>query len=158
MITTIPYSVVNHSLGYQVSRATDAFVITVSPGDPYFTVAGGVVLITALVGYITVTPGGAANTISFELNPDEATGADVVLCTPTDIGTTGVVGDLITITGDPADALICGHRGTNPTFDQGPIVCSPGVIGCVITAAVGSARWDLWYIPVTNGATVTAIP
>lgn len=139
----------------QVDRAADAFVITGSPGDPYFTVAGGLILIHGLLGYITVAPGGA-NTLSFEFNPDAAGGANVVLCTPTDVGTTGTLADLIVITGDPADALVCGHRGINPVMFR-PLACAPGVIGCVITAALGTARWSLWYEPIDAGATVVAI-
>jgi hypothetical protein len=145
-----------HGLGIQVARAADAFVITGSPGDPYFTIAGGMVMITGLVGYITVAPGGA-NTISFEHNPDVGAGANTVLCTPTDVGTTGVEGDIITIDGLPGSALVCGHRGTNPMFTRA-IAVAPGVIGCVITAALGTVRWVLWYIPIDAGATVVAIP
>jgi hypothetical protein len=146
----------NPLLGLQVVRPADALVITVSPGDPYFTVAGGMVAITSLVGYITVAPGGA-NTLSFELNPTVAAGANVVFCTPTDVGTTGVEGDVITMDGLPGSALVCGHRATNPSFLR-PVICAPGVIGCVITAALGTVRWVLHYFPIDAGATVVAIP
>jgi hypothetical protein len=147
----------NPRLGIKVDRALDAFVITGSPGDPYFTVAGGMVVITSLVGYVTTTFGGVVNTLSFEFNPDAGGGANVVFCTPTDVGTTGVVGDIITMDGLPGSALVCGHRGTNPTFLR-PVIVAPGVIGCVITAAVGAARWVLHYFPIDVGATVVAIP
>jgi hypothetical protein len=140
----------------QVDRGADALVITVSPGDPYFTIAGGLVLIHGLLGYITIAPAGA-NNLSFEFNPDAAGGANVALCTPTDVGTTGTLADLITISGTVGDPLVCGHRGINPVTFR-PLACGPGVIGCVITAALGTVRWSLWYEAIDAGATVVAIP
>lgn len=144
-------------IGIKVERTIDPMVIVASPGDPFFTIAGGMVLLTGLIGIIDVAPGGA-QTISFELNPDVVAGADTVLCTPTNI-TTATLEDIITISGDPTDALINGHLQSNLMFEDAPngIALAPGVLGFVATAALGQAHWVIWYKPVDDGAVVTVV-
>lgn len=141
-------------LGVMVERPAEALQIVGTPGDPYFTIAGGVVLLTGLIGIVTVAPGGA-QTVSFELDPDVVAGADTVLCTPTNI-TAATLTDIITISGDPGDALINGHLASNLMFEDAPngVALAPGILGCVATAAIGTIRWVLWYKPVDIGATI----
>ncbi|MBA7549595.1 hypothetical protein ES705_42085 [subsurface metagenome] len=141
-------------LGIKVDRPAAAMANQATPGTPYFTIAGGVVLLTGLIGIITVAPGGA-QTISFELDPTVVAGADVVLCTPTAI-TTATLGDVITISGAPGDALINGHLASNLMMESAPngVALAPGVLGLVGTADQGTARWVLWYKPADTGATV----
>ena len=141
-------------LGIKVDRPAEAFAIVATPGDPYFTIAGGMVLLTGLIGIITVAPGGA-QTLSFELSPTVVAGADVVLCTPTNI-VAATLGDVITISGDPGDALINTHLASNLMMEDAPngVALAPGILGLVATAAVGTARWVLWYKPADTGATV----
>jgi len=141
-------------LGVRVDRPAEALAITGTPGDPYFTIAGGMVLLTGLIGIITAAPGGA-QTISFELAPTIVAGADVVLCTPTAI-TTATLGDVVTISGDPTDALINGHLASNLMMEDAPngVALAPGILGLVATAAIGTMRWVLWYKPADVGATV----
>ena len=142
-------------LGYQVNRNAAALAITATPGLPYFTVAGGLVLITGLLGVCTVACGGA-NTLSFELNPTDAAGANTALSLAVDLGTAMVAQDVCTLVGAPGTALLGGHVELNVmglTQGQGLVVNS-GVIGLVATAAVGTYRWILWYIPIDTGATV----
>lgn len=145
-----------HSLGIQVDRAAEAIAIVVSPGAAYFTVAGGLVLIKALVGVCTVTFGAAANTLSFVLDPTAATGANTNLTGVTDIGTATVVGDVVAFVGAPATGPTGGHLAAQVlslTAGVG-VACMPGVIGLVATAAAGTMRWILWYIPLDAGATI----
>lgn len=141
-------------LGIKVERPAAALAIDPSPGEPFFTIAGGVVLLTGLIGIITVAPAGA-QTISFELDPTVGAGADVVLCTPTNI-TAATLGDVITISGAPGDALINTHLASNLMMEDAPngIALAPGILGLVATAAIGTVRWVLWYKPADTGATV----
>lgn len=144
-------------LGYKVTRGADALVITVSPGDPYFTVAGGMVLLTGLIGYCTVAVGGA-NNVNFVLHPDAAGGADTPLSAAVDL-TAQTLGDVAVIVGAPGTGLSNGHLQSavmGLTMGKG-LVVSPGVIGCVIDAALGTYRWVLFYLPIDTGAYVTAV-
>jgi hypothetical protein len=146
----------NPNLGVKVERPAEAIAITVSPGDPYFTVAGGLVLITALVGVCTATFGGVANTLSFVLDPTAATGANTNLTGATDIGTATVVGDVVAFVGAPATGPVGGHLAAQVlslTAGKG-VACMSGIIGLVATAAVGTMRWVLFYQPIDTGATV----
>lgn len=145
-------------LGVKVERPAEAVAFVGTPGDPYFTIAGGMVLLTGLIGICTVAPGGAL-TLSWELDPTDAAGADVVLCTPT-VCTTATLTDIITITGDPGDALINGHLQSNPMMEDAPhgVALAPGVLGLVGTAVQGTFRWILWYRPAEVGATVVIVP
>uniref|UniRef100_A0A6H1Z8D2 Uncharacterized protein n=1 Tax=viral metagenome TaxID=1070528 RepID=A0A6H1Z8D2_9ZZZZ len=141
-------------LGVRVDRPAEILTATATPGDPFFTISGGMVLLTGLIGIITTAPGGA-QTISFELNPDVAACADVVLCTPTSIAA-ATLGDVVTISGDPTDPLINGHLASNLMMEDAPngVALAPGVLGCVIVNNVGWMRWVLWYKPADTGATV----
>ncbi len=145
-------------LGIRIERAAAAVAITVSPGAPCFTIAGGFVLIKALIGICTVAFGGA-NTLSFELNPTDASGANTAICGATDIGTAATAGDVCVVVGAPGTGILGGHVPVNvigSTIGQG-IACAPGALGLVATAANGTMRWILWYLPIDVGATVVAV-
>ena len=143
-------------LGIQVDRPAQNVGIVGTPGLPIYTIAGGLVMITGIIAVCTTTFGGGANTLSLELNPTAATGANSVLSLAADLGSATVVGDLITLVGAPGTALLGGHVAVNvlgSTLGKGLIV-NNGEIGLVATAAAGALRWILWYIPIDAGATV----
>ncbi len=147
------------TLGIQVDRAAEAISIVVSPGKAYFRIAGGLVLIRALVGVCTVTFGAVANSLSFVLDPLAVTGANTVLTGVTDIGTATVVGDVVAFVGAPATGPTGGHLAAQVlslTAGVG-VACMSGDIGLVATAAVGTMRWSLWYIPIDAGATIVVV-
>ncbi len=142
-------------LGVQVDRPTQNLAITATPGLPIYTIAGGLVMVTGIIAVCTTTFGGA-NTISLELNPTLAAGANSVLSLAADLGTTGADGDVMVLVGAPGTALLMGHVEVNvlgSTLGKGLIV-NNGVIGLVSTAANGALRWILWYIPIDAGATI----
>jgi hypothetical protein len=146
------------NLGIQVDRPAEAITIVVSPGKAYWAVAGGAVLIRAIVGFVTVTFGGA-NTLSLVHDPTDAAAANSPLCGATDVGTTGTSGDIVAVAGAPATGLVAGHLAAQVlgvTMGFG-IALGPGNIGLVATAAVGTMKWTLWYIPIDAGATVTNV-
>jgi len=144
-------------LGIKVERATDPIIVVATPGDPFFTIAGGMVVLTGLLGIVDVAPGGAC-TLSFELNPDVVAGADCVLCTPTDIAA-ATLDDIVTISGDPTDALINAHLQSNLMFEDAPngIALAPGVLGLVGVDNRGEIHWVIWYKPIDVGAVVTVV-
>ncbi len=142
-------------LGVQVDRPAQNIGIVATPGLPIYTIAGGLVMVTGIIAVCTTLFGGA-NTLSLELDPLAATGANSVLSLAADLGTTAAVGDVLTLVGAPGTALLMGHVEVNAlgsTLGKGLIVNS-GNIGLVATAANGALRWILWYIPIDAGATV----
>lgn len=144
-------------MGITVHRAAEAIAITVSPGLPIYTITGGVILVTGLWGVCTTTHGAVANTMSFELNPTAATGANSAITGTTDLGTASVVGDVAVVVGAPATGPLGGHVEVNvlgSTAGKG-ILMNAGVIGLVATAANGAWRWCISYVPMDDGAYVT---
>lgn len=143
-------------LGIQVDRALDAIQLVGTPGDPYFTVVGGICLITGMVGYVSGEAVGATN-VFFRLDPGSALGVTTDLCASTDIDT-AIVGSLLTWNGLAAGLLVTLNTSVAPMFTCKGIVVTEGVIGFVSDRASGTMRWTLWYIPIEAGAYIVAIP
>jgi hypothetical protein len=118
-----------------------------------FTITGGKVLITSIVGEVT-TAITVAGTSKLQANP--TTGATGDLCAATDLGTTDTpAGDLISFQGLKGDSIVFGV-GAAPTLKQ-PIVVNIGTIEQVnATGADGGITWTLTYVPLDNGASVAA--
>ncbi len=146
-------------LGARVSKADTQTVGTVS----LFTVSG-LVLITSLVGKVT-TAITVAGTTKLQANP--TTGTTSNLCAATDLGTTDTpAGNLLSLTGGPADAMVSGIGavalfGTAGTLTAGDapkgVYIAAGVIERVTaTGADGAVTWTLTYVPIENGASVVA--
>ncbi|MEV8032277.1 hypothetical protein [Streptomyces sp. NPDC086182] len=118
-----------------------------------FTITGGKVLITSIVGEVT-TAITVAGTSKLQANPTTGTTGD--LCAATDLGTTDTpAGDLISFQGLKGDSIVFGV-GATPTLKQ-PIVVNVGTIEQVnATGADGGITWTLTYVPLDNGASVAA--
>jgi hypothetical protein len=119
-----------------------------------FTVSGGIVLVTSLVGTVTTTMT-VANTVKLQANPTTGTAGD--LCAATDVGTTDTpAGDLLSFQGLKGDSLLFGV-GCVPTLKQ-PIAVAAGTIEQVTTGTSpdGAITWVLTYIPFDDGASVAA--
>lgn len=137
-------------LGTTVSKAYSLAVET----KTLFTVAGGICLVTSLVGRVT-TAITVANTVKLQANPTTGTTGD--LCAATDIGTTDTpAGDLLAL---PAAA------GSSLLFGIGTVRNGAGVqffvdIGTIeqvtATGADGAITWFLTYVPLEDGATIVA--
>jgi hypothetical protein len=131
-----------------------------------FTIAGGLVLVTNLVGIVTtVRTGGAGVTQLFS----HSTGP-TALCT---VGITGLaaVGTIMTITGDPGEPLVFavgttvantfppiqgGMKGSAAGINQFGMIMGVGTITTTISiATTGATRYILTYIPLDDGASVT---
>lgn len=143
-------------LGYEVYRPADAITIAVSPGHIQFTVTG-VVLLNALIGQWTATPGGA-NTLSYELSPTAAgVGAPFILCAAADLGTTAILGAVFALVGSAATALPANVGGAIAGLTMGRgIVLSAGPIGLVATGNVGQFNSWLYYTPISATGRVVA--
>jgi hypothetical protein len=127
-----------------------------------FTVAGGRVIITSLIGEVTTVQGATANSFNITFDP---TGAGAVgdLCAAT-VCTSDAVGTFYTVSGVQADLLGSQQAaGTEvPTHilakvDGGGFLLPAGSM--LLKASgnnTGATQWTLTYIPLDNGASVVA--
>lgn len=131
-----------------------------------FTVAGGRVLLTSLLGQVTVAPAGGgppADLLTF-LEHTPTTGVALVtpLCAALDI-----LGDIIdtiyTITGGVGAPMVAdaGVGVLPPSFGTNQLILQPGVVNLDMTegvggdgTVVGTIRWTVHYIPIDVGAVI----
>lgn len=141
-------------LGFRVEKAQGA---TVATGETsLFTITGGRVLLTQIVGEVTTVIQTQATSVKIVYDPDSTVtaGADTDLCAVLDISA-DVVGLLYGITGTVADAMI---EGLGRVLAQHtPHVLSEGAIHQNSSAASsGGIKWTMWYVPLDDGAVVVA--
>lgn len=134
-------------------KAEKAYTPLVVETKTLFTITGGLVAITSIVGRVT-TAITVANTVKLQANP--TTGATKDLCAATDLGTTDTpAGNLVAFQGLTGDSLLTGP-GAVPTIKQ-PIVVDIGTIEQVTaTGADGGITWILTWVPIENGASLAA--
>ncbi len=121
-----------------------------------FTVAGGRVLVTGLVGKVTTVIGGTTPSAKLVATPTVGSAND--LCTATAI-TADEVGTLYSIPGPTGSALgVSGSGSGGVTGQTAPVIVAAGTIGVNVSAAdaTGAIQWTLTYVPLDDGATVTA--
>lgn len=138
------------NFGQVVSKAYSPLVVETKT---LFTIAGGKVLVTSIVGVVT-TDITVANTVKLQANPTTGTTQD--LCAATDIGTTDTLaGAHLSFQGLTGDSLLRGV-GVVPTLKQ-PLILAVGTIEQVTaTGADGGITWSLTYVPFDDGASVVA--
>ena len=123
------------------------------------TVLGGDVLITQIIGRFTVIVNALTN-VSLQYTPDVGTATPGALCTVTDDNGFDV-GETVTITGVPANALYPAAGagvGVVPGMTVGLIVPAGGVESISSAApGTGTILWSLWYIPLDDAAYVVGV-
>ena len=141
------------ALGKKVDRATADVMTTALV--PLFTVSGGRVLITMLLGEVT-TVLAAGTTPDFKFQADPTTGTTTDMCATVSIASLEV-GSLITITGTPATAAVVGSSGNVPGMLTDGVIVAIGAIGAICDENItGSIKFTLCYIPIDDGAKVVA--
>lgn len=134
-------------LGTLVTKSTGTLAATTVP---LFTIAGGLVVVTSLVGRVT-TAITVANSYKLQHNPTAGTTVDIFAAT--DIGTTDtVLGEIFVVTGLKTDTLVKGALG----MSQSKIVMETGQIEHVSAGTDGVIKWYLTYVPLDTGASVVA--
>ena len=146
-------------LGIKVHRPISIIPQTVlTPGTEYYTIAGGLVLITGLVGLFTTVPGGAVNA-TWCHNPTLGTDTDLCIATALNGAAEGDVMSVSGIAGAgmlPLGGSVAQLMGGVAGSCKG-LVLDAGALGVFTDASVGGNwRWVLWYMPITPGATVVA--
>lgn len=135
-------------LGFRVDKAEAALE---GAKTAYFNIKGGRVLMTGLLGQITVAAG--ANACSWGATP--TTGTAQPVCAALDINP-ALVGDNLTITGIANAAMTYNASATGLPMMANPVVLDIGTLDLTSAAADGSTKWSLWYIPLDDGAYVEA--
>lgn len=140
-------------LGIRVDRAS----ATLPQGAPgvgsLYTIAGGRVAMTAILGEVTVIIGANAMNLNLESNPTTGTTSviDAVVA-----GASKEVGTLFSITGTVGDAALMDDAG-GVRMQSAPVVLPAGTLDFRTSANnTGEMKWSLWYVPIDEGAIVTA--
>jgi len=137
--------------GNKVERA--AAGLPASTAGALFTVSGGRVAITQIVGEVTTVIQTQANNTKLTANP--TTGTSVDICAVLNISA-DEVGTLYGISGLQSDALIGINAGAVPGQVR-DVVVNVGTIDIDCAATnTGEVAWTLFYIPIDDGASVTA--
>lgn len=137
--------------GTRVARDTATLPATAT--GSLFTVTGGRVLITSIVGEVTTAIQAQANAVKLVATPTTGTVND--LSGTVDINALAV-GGLLGATGLAGDALVKSTGGGVSNL-RNPIVVAIGAIGLNTAATnTGSVKWVLTYVALDNGAAVAA--
>lgn len=138
-------------LGQTTERAT---AVLTSATVPLFTISGGRIKVTQIIGEITLGMQVLATNVSLSATPTVGTAR--ALCIATNISGYAI-GDLLGIDGINTSALLpAASSGVVEAQTMGVIV-QEGVINVISDAApTGSIKWTLKWIPIDNGASVIA--
>lgn len=137
--------------GDKVDRATAA--LPQAAAAAIFNVVGGRVAITQIVGEVTTIIQNQANNTKLTANP--TTGTSVDICAVLSIAN-DEVGTLYGITGLNSDAMLGINAGALPAQTRDVIV-NVGTIDLDCAAAnTGSVKWSILYVPIDDGAYITA--
>lgn len=138
--------------GTHVARATASLPQTATSN--LFTVAGGQVLITALIGTVTTIFQNSDPVLKITSTPTTGSAIDVASTVDT---TSLEAGGHLVCEGD-GTALVKSNAGAAyMSAGVGFWVCPAGTIDLTAGASkTGAIKWDLFYIPIDEGASVVA--
>lgn len=149
------------ALGIRVQKA--AAILPASTTQTLFTISGGRVVVTALIGEVTTVFDGTVNSLSVEADPTVGAAADLAAAT---VCTSDIAGTLYTVHGIQAALLGTQKEGGTevPTHAVaktpvgGGFVVPAGVIQLKTTATdtTGATKWTLVYVPLDDGASVAS--
>ncbi len=138
-------------MGTKVSKAS--FTLPASVSAALFTITGGRVILTSIVGEVTTLIQTQACATKLISTPTVGTAVD--MCATLDI-TADEVGCLYGITGVPGDAMIGTNAGLTPAMLKS-LILPTGTINLNTAATnTGATKWVMTYIPLDDGASVAA--
>lgn len=142
-------------VGIPVHRAT----ATIAADQDLFSVDGGAVMLTGFLGRVTTEIGAGSQDFAVHLDPDDG-GSNVILAdASTPLAVDGdVVGTLYTLNPTAAGDLVATTDVAYNAKLATPIVLQPGDIVLDVTGTeAGSVEWWVFYVPLDDGAAVTAV-
>lgn len=139
--------------GLKVDRAAAALPQTAQTA--YFTVAGGRVLINAMIAEITTVVQAQATTVQLIATPTAGTAVNLSNATG-DINAKEV-GATIALASTLGGTLVVNNAGANVTPLANAFIVRTGTIDFKTGASsTGATKWTLFYVPLDDGATVVA--
>ncbi len=136
--------------GVMVERAAAA--LPQSTQGALFTITGGRILITELIGEVTTIIQTQADNTKIVSNP--TVGGDIDLCAVLDI-TGDAVGTLYGITGTFANAMI-GAGAAKPAQATAVVVPAGSLDLNCAASNTGAVKWKMWYMPLDPNVRVVA--
>lgn len=139
--------------GYIATRATDTLPQTVAdPGEAIFTITGGRVLVTRLVGEVTTAIQNSDPVLSVCSAP--TTGTAVVLASTVN-STSAEIGGFLSVEGDGTAIVLSVAGAVLATAVPTGFIVPIGSIGLISGASkTGAVKWSLTYFPLDEGAAV----
>jgi hypothetical protein len=136
-------------LGVKVDKASAT--LPASTVQTLFTITGGRILLTSIVGEVTTIIQAQANATKLVATPTVGTAVD--LCATLDI-TGDEVGCLYGITGTFATAMVGANAGATPAQANGIIIPIGTIkLSCAATNT-GATKWSMTYVALDDGASV----
>ena len=141
-------------LGSKVDRATATLPQTAT--GHLFQVSGGRVLVTGLVGEVTLATGATATNAKVTSTPTTGTAVDLAANA---LITSKEIGSQLTLPAASGSALIVKNGGAGGQFPgHNPYIVPVGFIDLTTDASdTGSVKWSLTYVSLDDGASVTAV-
>lgn len=140
-------------LGNKVDRA--AATLPASTNTAYFTIAGGRILLLALIGEVTTLVQTQTDNAKWISTPTVGTAVDI--CAVLNI-TASEVGALFSITGLFSDAMTGLPAGAGAVSGMARQVILPvGTLRFSCSATnTGATKWSAFWLPIDDGATLVA--
>src|SRR4051812_17765899 len=137
--------------GIKVVYNTTAYVSTIA--QTMFTVAGGKVFVRLLMGTVTTLHASATQNIKTQTAPTAGT----AVALSTDVDTNALeVGGTLYVEGDGTATVKANGGVVLASATQSGFIVSTGTITFLPSATQsGATNWELWYIPLDDGAYVT---
>ena len=140
-------------LGFRASKASATLPATTTQN--IFTITGGRVLVTVMVGEITTIVQAQACTLKVTSVPTTGTAVDVASA----LDINGFeAGAILVVEGD-GTALIGAAAGAGhaPALNALPFILPIGTVRIATSATnTGATKWDVWYFPLDDGAAIAS--
>jgi hypothetical protein len=138
--------------GIKVSKSSAT--VPQSTTQDIFTIAGGRVLVRALVGEVTVEIG-AGTTPDLQVQHDPSVGTTIDVATDVVIAS-DEVGTLYYVEGDGTALIPISSGYAQAAAGQGFILPAGTLQIATSESTAGATKWDLWYLPLDDGAYVVS--
>jgi hypothetical protein len=141
--------------GFRVNRATANFpAAALVAGEPLFTIAGGLVLITRFFGEVTTAIEATDPVLSLTTAP--TTGSAVVIASTVD-SKSAEIGGFLSIEGDGSAIVLSVAGAILGTAVPANLIVAIGTINLIAgDDRTGDVKWTLCYFPLDLGAYVVA--
>lgn len=140
----------------QLRRASKrAETLPATTTDNIFTVNGGRVLVYAFVGQVTTVNSATATNLKVTSVPTVGTAADIAA----NLAIASLEAGTIYVVEGDGTALIGVSAGFAPALNALPFILPAGTIRIETSATnTGASKWDVWYIPLDEGARIVEAP